>query len=528
VAIPRHHTEPVNGSLSIRREGLHILGAHSVFILSVRLAGEREGPLARAAAIHHGIAPIAERQRADGRGNRENKARAQNGRSTFAEKHAISRWTDDAPVRFILPRPRGRMELAARLANRRMRGVTRGFSAWVGLAALLGTQTALAQLDSESRKLIQLGYNQPLEGRAPIAGYGFFYYNKPDFMRTNLTLRLAVAPIYADSELGFKGVLTPNTDLGIGLAGGGFADSFSEIRGGKYFRDESFTGHGGEIGSSIYHRLNPDWRVPAWVIGRVGVHHSIYEEDSRTDDHFELPDDLTSMNVRAGFRLGGREPSMTSPLAFEMSVWYQGSFRERGQRYGFGNDRVVQDDSHLFWARAFLKYTFEESQQYFDLGLTLGTSINADRFSAYRLGGVLPLVSEFPLSIPGYYYQELSADQFALLNFEYSFPFTPRKNWRLNFYGATAPVDFLEGMEQEENWHSGLGAGVTYVSPRGAWFVSLVYGYGIDAIRKGGKGANQVGILFQYDFDAVDRYRFRRFEPNVSPYSSRGGERLFR
>lgn len=396
------------------------------------------------------------------------------------------------------------------------------------LAAVVGSQCSFAQLDPENRRLIQLGYNQPLEGRGPIAAYGFFYYNRPDFPQTNMTLRVAAAPIYLDAELGFRGVFTPNTDIGVGLAGGGFADTYSEVRGGQYVREESFTGHGGEIQTSIYHRLNPEWRVPAWVIGRIGLHHSLYSDDSRTAETFVLPNDLTSLNVRTGFRMGGREPSLTSPLAFELSAWYQGSFRDEGSRYGFASDREVQRDSHLFWARTSLKYTFEPSQQYFDLGATLGTSINADRFSAYRLGGVLPFASEFPLSIPGYYFQELSARHFTLVNFEYSFPFTPGKNWRLNFYGATAPIEFLDGMEQEQTWHSGLGGGVTYVSPRGAWFLSLVYGYGFNAIRKGEEGANQVGILFQYDFDAVNRYRYRRFEPNVSPYSSRGGERLFR
>jgi hypothetical protein len=68
-----------------------------------------------------------------------------------------------------------------------------------------------------------LGYNQPFEGHAPLAAYAFYYHNQPDFFATNLTLRLAVAPVYLDSELGFASALGPNTDLGIGLAGGGLA-----------------------------------------------------------------------------------------------------------------------------------------------------------------------------------------------------------------------------------------------------------------------------------------------------------------
>ena len=403
---------------------------------------------------------------------------------------------------------------------------------WVCAAACLalgiGSETAFGQLDPEKRRLIQLGYNQPMEGSAPIAAYGFFYYNRPGFLETNLTLRLAVAPIYVDAELGVSGVFTPHTDLGIGIAGGGFADTYSEIRDGDYIKAESFPGHTAEINASLYHRLNPDWRVPAWVIGRVAVHRALYTDDSDTDPNFEVPDDLNSFNFRTGLRVGGREPSLTSPLAFEMSLWYQAYVREQAQRYGFSNDREIEPTSHLFWGRTFLKYTFEESQQYFDVGITMGTTINADRLSAFRLGGFLPFVAEFPLNLPGYYFQELSAEQFALLNAEYSFPFTPNKSWRLGFHGAGAFVDNLDTHETAGNWHAGVGAGVTYVSPRGAWFVSLVYGYGIRAMRDDDRGANQVGILFQYDFDAVKKFPYRRFDPNVSPYSSRGGERLFR
>src|SRR6185295_13282229 len=74
-----------------------------------------------------------------------------------------------------------------------------------------------AQIDPEPRRLVQIGYNQSLEGASPIAGYGFIYYNKPNFISTNLTLRLVVAPIYLDTELGFRGLLGPKTDVGVGL-----------------------------------------------------------------------------------------------------------------------------------------------------------------------------------------------------------------------------------------------------------------------------------------------------------------------
>jgi hypothetical protein len=399
---------------------------------------------------------------------------------------------------------------------------------WILLAAMVFAGTAHGQIDPEKRRLLQIGYNQPLEGRGPMAAYGFFYYNQPHFYRTNLTLRLAVAPIYVDAELGISGLLGPNTDMAFGLAGGGFADSYSEIREGVYRREESFVGHNGEASATIIHRFNPSWAVPFWYVGKASVRSELFEEDTHTASNFVIPDDLSSFNFKSGFRLGGREPTLDTPLALELSLWYEGHFRNEYGQYGYGHDRELEAHTHLFWGRTMMKYTFDPGEQYFDLGLVIGTSVQPDRLSAFRLGGMLPFVSEFPLSIPGYYYQEISAERFGLLNAEYSFALESTRSWRLAFLGAAARVSYLPGLEQPGAWHTGLGGGITYASPKRSWFVRLVYGHGFQALRQGEEGANAVALLFQYDFDASRRDTARPFEPVMNPYRSRGGERLFK
>jgi hypothetical protein len=90
--------------------------------------------------------------------------------------------------------------------------------------------TGTGQIDPVNRELIQIGYNASLEGHAPLSAYAFYYWNKPDYPSTNLTMRLAVAPTYLDSELGIRHALGENTDVGIGLAGGGFADELLRNR----------------------------------------------------------------------------------------------------------------------------------------------------------------------------------------------------------------------------------------------------------------------------------------------------------
>jgi hypothetical protein len=396
------------------------------------------------------------------------------------------------------------------------------------LSLLLGLTASLhAQIDPEKRQLIQLGYNQPLQGAAPLAAYGFYYRNQPNFLdHTNLVLRLAVAPVYLDTELGVKEILGPNTDMGFGLSGGGFASSYFEIRQGKYLKGESFDGHSGELSTSLYHLFNPDAQVPLNGVARASARAHFYDETDKTAAAFKAPDDYESLTFRTGLRYGGREPSMTTPLAMELSVWYEGHFRTDSGKYGFNNDREVVSHTHLFWTRAMLKYTLPDSGQYFDASLTAGVSANPDRFSAYRLGGYLPLISEFPLNIPGYFYQELSAERFALLNGLYSFPFDAKKTWSGEVFGAAGVVDYLSPLTQPGIFHSGVGAGVTYTSPRGSWYVSLIYGHGFKSIRSDGRGSDQVGLVFQYDFEATKVAR--RFRPEVNPYGSRGTERIFR
>jgi hypothetical protein len=365
--------------------------------------------------------------------------------------------------------------------------------------AWLGPLTVRGQIDPVDRELIQAGYNQPLEGHPPpFSGYGFYYRNQPDFLRTNLTLRLAVAPVYLDSELGISGVLGEHTDLGIHLAGGGFADTYEEIRQGAFRPQESFYGHDGEGGLSLYHLFNPGQMIPLNGLLRGTAHYSVYDQTSDTAPDFRLPGDHTTFSVRTGLRWGGREPTLFPPLAMELSLWYEGQFRSESGAYGEAAEpRKLEPESHLFWGEAFLGYTLPESKHSFYLGLTAGTSVEADRFSAYRLGGLLPLASEFPLSLPGYYYQEISARQFALFSGTYLLPLDRKQRWNLEATASTALVSYLPGLEQPGDWNNGVGGGVLYRTS--SVKIMLGYAYGVNAIRTHGRGADSLGFWMQLD-----------------------------
>lgn len=359
-----------------------------------------------------------------------------------------------------------------------------------------------AQIDPYKRDLIQFGYNQPLEGESPISAYAFYYHNDPDFHGTNVVWRLALAPVYLDTEFGFVHGLGPQTDFALGAAGGGFADSYNEMRNGQFIKGESFDGDGGELSASIYHLFNPGDLIPLSGVLHGAAHYVSYSGNDTTANNFLVPNNGVDFTIRTGLRWGGIEPTLFPDLAMELAVWYQGGFRTDAGAYGYG-DRRVENNTHLFWGSAALSYTFPESKQNVFVRLIAGTSINPDRFSAYRLGGFLPLVAEYPLTIPGYFYQEFSARQFALVNASYILPVTPNHAWNLEVNGATAVFDYLPGTGQAGSWVNGVGAGVLYRSPSDRFKVILNYDYGIDAIRDGHRGANSVGLLLQIDLDKI-------------------------
>jgi len=367
---------------------------------------------------------------------------------------------------------------------------------------ILMAATARGQIDPQLRELLQVGFNQPVQGASPVAAYGYYYLNEPNFFHTNVTLRLALAPVYLDSEVGLVGLLGPHTDLGLGLAGGGFADNYYEFQKGKYLPEQSFSADSAAVSVSLYHLFDPNKRLPLFGLLRVSEHYDIYQGNDELSPGFVLPHNHSTFDWRAGFRLGGREPLLHPDLAMEVSAWAEGQYRSDAGPYGLDNDRVLEASSELFWGRALLIYTLPKSKQSIDFSVTAGTSAQADRFSAYRLGGELPLASEFPLSIPGYFYQELSARSFVVIHAQYTAPLDSSNTWTLSPMASVAEVDYLPGTGQPGNFNSGAGLGFGYRARSGNWRIMAEYGYGFEAIRSGGRGAQEIGIFCEINLHA--------------------------
>jgi len=82
-------------------------------------------------------------------------------------------------------------------------------------------------------------------------------------------------------------------------------------------------------------------------------------------------------------------------------------------------------------------------------------------------------------------------------------------------------VNYLPGTEQPGNWNTGVGGGILYKSP--SWKIMFGYGYGVDAIRSHGRGAQSVGVLLQFD---LGQAREALLNPE-QPSRWRGFQQLF-
>ena len=372
--------------------------------------------------------------------------------------------------------------------------------------ALLATALATgawAQIDPTRRDLVEFGYDQPLAGHAPVSAYVYYDLSRPRFGDAEHALRLTVSPVYLDGEWDIRSGLGPNTDVGVGINGGGFAYDYDELRGGRWFRDQSFTGHGGGAEVSVYHLFNPGAQIPLNGILRGGFRYVAYLRDSHNLPDFVLPKNQPIASVRAGLRFGGVEPVLRPDLAAEVSGWYEGQVRLAPGTYGFAGDRNVQSTVHLFWARALLIYTTPKSGQRLSLHVLGGTSVHPDRFSAYRIGGTFTLASEFPLVLPGYYEGELSARGFVLVGGAYDIPLDASRHWELGVGASAARIAYTPGLEQPRAWNSGVSAELGYAPGAKSWKASLIYGHALDAIRSGHRGADSVSVLMQFDLEKM-------------------------
>jgi hypothetical protein len=367
------------------------------------------------------------------------------------------------------------------------------------LLVLLAAGPALAQIDPEPRLNLELGVEAPLRGEGFVSGYAFVLWNRPKLLDEDLYLRMVFAPTFLMSELVFDRWPAEGHAVGLGLAGGFFPYSFEEFRDGNHREEESFWGHGGEATLSYYPRVLLGGVLPLEGQVRLRPQYVAYERNE-TDTRFELPEDTFILSGRVGLRLGGVPPELHPPLALEVSVWYEPSYRVEAGTYGFPErPQALEHFTQKAWARTGGIFTFFEHhtvQGFF----TAGTAENVDALTAFRLGSALPFRNEFPLILHGYYVEEVFARRFWLVNLAYRFPLVPdseRVQLQLSF--DYARVDYLSGHELPRHGLRGAGVDLCLVLTKQVRLM-LGWGYGFDAPRNGDFGGQEAHALMEIKF----------------------------
>jgi hypothetical protein len=291
-----------------------------------------------------------------------------------------------------------------------------------------------------------------------------------------------------------------------------YANNYNDVAGGHYYKDQSFEGNAIGGSASIYHLFNPDDRIPLNGVLRASVNYHDFNTTDSTAKNFVLPDNQPFITYRAGLRWGGKEPYLAPTLGMELSAWYELEQRTQSGSYGFANDRRLESTSQRIFGRAQINYTTLSSKNYIVAGIQAGATFNSDRLSCFQMGGVLPYTKEFPLTIPGYYYGELSVKDYGLLYGTYTIPFGSEKSWSLIESAAAAVVQYQDGMGQGGAFNSGVGTGIGYTRPSRRWKVMSLVGYGIEAERTHGDGGWTLGMAFQYNFGSTQYASEKAYE----------------
>jgi hypothetical protein len=375
-----------------------------------------------------------------------------------------------------------------------------GRLAGLSVLVLLPAVSARAQPDPEPRAYLEVGTEVPLKGNAPIDGYAFFLWNRPNFPAEDQYLRVVVAPTYLLSEFVQDHWPYGRHAVSIGLNGGGIRYGHWEYRDGSYKGAESFWGDGAEVPLSYYAGTKLFGQLPLQGQIRVTPAYIVYQRSFDTANRFELPADTGLFTGRVGLRLGGVPPELLPKLALEASAWYEASYRTDPDSFGFPERREsLESLTQRAWGRLAAVFNPLEGHTV-ELTVTAGLSKDVDLLSSFRLGSALPFRSEFPLILHGYFVEEVFAKRFWLVNASYRLPAWPgQRSVFLRVSGDLAGVDYIAGHELPRNRLGGAGLDLSVAfTPQ----VTLVigYGYGFDAPRNGGFGGHMAHALVEVKF----------------------------
>ena len=366
---------------------------------------------------------------------------------------------------------------------------------------LVGSRCALAQVDIENRRTITLQTGDSIsKSEEAMSGFGYFWFNQNNYPWTNTALRVIFAGVLADTELSYFVGGNTNTAIGVGAGGGIYMDGVTPYVDGERLARQEFNGD--DIGGRVFINQtipNPT-PLPLNVRASYFVYQYFYRTTTSTSSAFTVPSDFAVQTIQTELRYGGIEPGFFSrrgaELLLEADANYRSGFHPFGETIAPVVDGHQTDYQHLFASLAAKLPTGPLTLSGRFCG---GYGNNLDEISAWRLGGNLINIDPYAYTLHGYYLREFFTDRFLMSNLALSVPLAARHNLALHFYGDWALARGVPPLATDFHNYFGVGAGL---SVRGPWRTDflLSYGYGINAIRDGERGGQEIAIGLEKNF----------------------------
>lgn len=357
---------------------------------------------------------------------------------------------------------------------------------------------ARGQIDPVKRTYLEAGLSSPVHTGGPVTGYSFLLWNRPHFRAPNNYARVVVAPTYLQGEWIRDNWPAHGQALGIGAEGGFFSDNVYNYRDGQYLRGQSFWGN--SAGVSIAYYLQPykiAGQLPVNISFTVAPQYLAYQGRGSMAAGYRLPASTPEYTFRAGVLIGGVPPELAPREALEFSLWHEVCYRANAGSYGLpGQPEFTRHMTDRSWFRVGGIMPVGKRQAV-SVFFGMGVAGRTDPLSVFRLGGLQWLRKPFPLPLHGYASDEILAQRYRLLNAYYRFPLLPdsgRIRMQLDFDYAN--VNYLPGYQEPRRNLLGLGTDVIVRIAPGST-LSLGFGYGVDAVRKGGFGSRDATVRFQ-------------------------------
>jgi len=343
--------------------------------------------------------------------------------------------------------------------------------------------------------IVQTGF--PLKGEEQPSAYGYFWFNQNNFPWSNTVLRVAVAGIFDDIELSY--FLPANTNIAIGVGGGSgwFIGSIAPYRDGDLVKDQEFYGDTASGRVFINETIPNPSPLPLNLRGTYNVTGSFYRKTSTTSN-FTIPDDFYTQTLIAEFRYGGVEPGLTARRAAELYVAADANYRSGFESFG-PNGALFPAHSEYDRVYGSLTAKFPVQQTTFYAHVGGGMGEHMDELSSFKIGGNMLGVEPFAATVHGYYTREFFAEDFGIANFELRQQLTDEHTVTAHLYGDWAVLKPV--LPETPDWHNifGVGAGLSFHTIwRMDWLIS--YGYGINAVRDGRRGGQEIGLALQKEF----------------------------